>query len=301
MKKNLMSLEQAALVLRIGLGLVMVSGGLAKLSKLLSSSAQADMVASYMGSSGYINQFFHEYIFSSGLISPWFFLTSLSTVEFLAGILLIIGLAIRPVALLFGLMFWSFVIALPVVTTPGVDISVKTYTAPAILVMIRDIALSGMMFTLYNLGSGSMSLDEKIFGPSVIEQKASWDNLGLLLRFSLGVVFVVGGAFYGLSNIKSFASPWILLPIGLVLIAGNGAKYAGYAAILVIGWYMITHLSLDKSLIANLNGIKREIGLLAAAVVLSLLGGGNCFTVSGKLKDIQFVFKEAKTLKGSKA
>jgi uncharacterized membrane protein YphA (DoxX/SURF4 family) len=297
MKKYEMSYEQAALVLRVGLGLVMFSGGLAKLSKLLAPSAQEAMVNAYMAPSGYINQFFIDYLFSDAFLTPWVFLTSLSTFEFFGGVFLIIGFAVRPVSLIFGLAFWSFIIALPVVNTPGVEVAVKTHTAPALLVMIRDVALSGMMFTIYNLGPGPFSIDKKILGISAFNRKADWDSLGLLLRLSLGVVFVVGGAFYGLSNIKAFAPGWILLPIGLVLVEGKWAKYAGYASIVVLAWYMFTHLSLDKSLIANLNGIKREFALLAAGIVLCQLGGGDRFTLKEKYTDIKSVFIEAGTLK----
>lgn len=287
-----MSVGHAALVLRVGLGLVMFSGGLSKLSKLLAPSAQEAMVNAYLAPSGYINQFFVDYLFSGGTFTPWIFLTSLSTFEFLAGLGLIIGLAVRPISLIFGLMFWSFIIALPVVTTPGVAVSVKTHTAPALLVMIRDVALSGMMFTLYNLGPGSLSLDGRIFGHDAFKPKADWDSLGLLLRLSLGFVFVVGGFFYGLSNIKTFAPPWILLPIGFLLVEGKLAKYAAYASAIVIIWYMITHVSLDKSLIANMNGIKREFALFAAGIVLSQLGGGTLFTIKEKFLSIQSLFRE---------
>jgi uncharacterized membrane protein YphA (DoxX/SURF4 family) len=277
-----LSQENATFLIRIGLGLIMLSGGLAKLSKLLNPDAQAAMVGSYTGPSGYINPFFMDFLFQGGWLSPWFFLTSLSSFELLVGICLIIGFAVGPLSLLMGLLFWSFVVSLPVVTAAGVTVSVKTYTSPAMLIMIRDIALSGMLFTLYNLGSGPMSLDGKLFGCPALRKKVNWDNLGLLLRLSIGVVFLVGGVFYGMDHIKSFVTPWILIPIGLVLISGNGVKIAGYAAAIVIAWYMLTKLNLEKSLIGNMNGIKREFGLLAGAIVLSQFGGGNLFTVSGK-------------------
>ena len=55
------SSEQLALVagfLRIGLGLVFVIGGISKLSLLLNSTTHDGMVASYMGTTGYINTLF---------------------------------------------------------------------------------------------------------------------------------------------------------------------------------------------------------------------------------------------------
>ena len=203
-----LTLNQAVLLLRVGVGLTLFAGGLSKLSSLLSPAAQAGLVTKYLSPNGYINQFFYDYLFAdgimSGLMSPWFFLTSLSALEFLAGVLLIIGLAVRPVSLLFALLFWSFVIALPVVNAPGAPIVETTHTAPAILVMIRDIALSGVFFALHLLGAGSWSVDRRLFGEVATEHRINWDAAGLLLRISLGAVFVVGGAFYGLQNIKAF-------------------------------------------------------------------------------------------------
>jgi len=295
-----LSFDKSAFVLRIGLGLVFLAGGLAKLSKLLVPAKQAEMVDLYLSSGGYINQFFFDYLFHdgilSGLMSPWLFLTALSTLEFITGVALIIGLGVKFFSLLFAFLCWSFVISLPVVNAPGFEIVTKTHTAPAILVMVRDIALSGLLFTLYNLGPGAWSLDEKIFGPQVKAKEVNWDALGLLLRLSLALVFIIGGAFYGLENIKSFALPLILLPIGVVLLFGNGVRYAAVAALLVIGWYMLTTFAFDKGLVGNMNSVKREFALLASALILSVLGGGRSHTLLGMLEDIRRFFAQSPLL-----
>ncbi|MEM7127765.1 MAG: DoxX family protein [Chloroflexota bacterium] len=275
--------DQAALVLRIGLGLVFFSGGIAKLSRLLFPDTQADMVNLYLSPAGYINQFFYDYLFTDGILSnlmtPWFFLTSLSALELLVGFALIIGLGVRAFSLLFAFLCWSFVISLPVVNAPGFEIAAKTHTAPAILVMIRDIAISGALFVLYNLGPGSWSIDKRLFGVATQDEEANWDALGLLLRLSIGFVFLVGGAFYGMENIKSFAHPAILLAIGFILVIGNGARYAAFAGTAVILWYMFNTMSLEKDLIGNMNSIKREFALLGSTIVLGVLGGGNSHTL----------------------
>lgn len=293
--------DQSAFILRIGLGLVFLAGGLAKLSKLLVPATQGDMVNLYLSAGGYVNQFFFDYLFHdgilSGLMSPWLFLTALSTLELVAGIALLIGLGVKFFSLLFALLCWSFVISLPVVNAPGFEIVSKTHTAPAILVMIRDIALSGLLFVLYNLGPGAWSVDERLFGPQVKAQEVNWDALGLLLRISLGLVFVIGGAFYGLENIKSFAPAIILLPIGLVLLFGNGARYAAIAAVLVIGWYMLTTFNIDKGLVGNMNSVKREFALLASALVLAVLGGGHSHTLFAMFEDIRTSFAHSPLLR----
>jgi len=270
--------ERAALVLRIGLGMVFLVGGLSKLSKLLDPGAQMAMVNAYIGPSGYVNEFFAQYIFGQG-VSPWFFLTGLSSFEALSGLALILGLAVRPLTLIYGFLMWTFVMSLPVVTTPAIEVGVKTYTSPALLVMIRDIALSGLSFLLFNLGPGPLSLDGKLFSKPAL-RSISWDHLGVLLRLSLGAVMIVGGAFHGLDHIQSFTFPgWVLVALGLVLVSGIGSRYAGYLTIGVLGWYIATKLNIDNSILANLNSIKREIALVAAATVLGTLGGGNYFTL----------------------
>ncbi len=200
-----------ALVLRVGLGCVFVIGGWFKLSKLLSAEHQAAIVAKYMSPHGYINQFFAEYLFTGRFgdwLTPWTFLTALSTFELLAGLALVAGFLVRPLSLIFAFMMWSFIFALPVATAPGMAITVDTFTTPAMLVQSRDIALSGMMFVVFNLGSGAFSVDEKLFGPSPHTQTTDWNSLGLLLRLSIAVPFLVGGAFAGLPAINTFRDRW---------------------------------------------------------------------------------------------
>ncbi len=281
---DLRSLENLALILRIGLGAVFVIGGISKLDQLLDPAKEAAMVATYLGPHGYINAFFADYLFAGDLgpwFGPWGFLAALSTFELVSGLALIAGLLVRPLALVYGFLLWSFVIALPVATAPGAAAAVDTYTAPAVLVQIRDITLSGMMFVLFNLGSGRFSLDERLFGSESTAAKADWESLGLLLRLSIAATFVVAGAFAGLGGIQDFGlASVILVAIGVSLATGVGARLAALVLILAMVWFIARKIDLDRSLIANLNGFKRELAFIAGGLVLTLKGAGNRFTIA---------------------
>lgn len=199
--------------------------------------------------------------------------------EAISGVCLLLGLFVRPLSLVYAFLLWSFVIALPVVTTPTVDVSVKTYMAPALLVQVRDVALSGFMFVLFNLGAGRYSLDVRLFQRPTFQTKADWDNLGLLLRLSLALPLLVAGVFNSMPNIPTFASSaLILLPIAILLVSSVAMRYVGLAAAAVMLWYMAYKLNVDKSIIANLNGFKREFAFLAGSLVLALVGGGKLYS-----------------------
>jgi|OM-RGC.v1.029007504 hypothetical protein len=43
----------------------------------------------------------------------------LSVFELVSGLLLIVGLVVRPLSLAYAFLLWSFVVALPVMTAPG--------------------------------------------------------------------------------------------------------------------------------------------------------------------------------------
>jgi len=286
-----------ALLLRLGLGLVFTIGGWSKLSQLLHPDYAASIVALYTGPKGYINTFFLEYLFGPGSwLTQWSFLTALSTFELLSGIALLAGFLVRPLALLYGFLLWTFIFSLPVVLTPGVAVSETTYLAPALLVQIRDVTLSGLMFALFNLGPGAYSVDGRVFGPSVYRPLVSWPHLGLLVRLSLASMLLVGGFFAGMSNIKTFGMPgFLLIAAGLALLLdGRAARVAGGVLMAMMLVYMAGKLSFDKSLIGNLNAIKREFAFFAAGAVLVLRGGGVLYTVGELWNRISGSFADAR-------
>jgi uncharacterized membrane protein YphA (DoxX/SURF4 family) len=271
-----------ALALRVGLGLVFVIGGLAKLSRLLSPADAAGIVAQYTGPAGYINQLFLDWLFAGDLpsfINPWTFLTALSAFELVSGLMLVAGLLVRPLALFWAFLLWTFVIALPVVTTPGVEPGVTTYQSPALLVQARDVALSGVFFVLFGLGAGAWSLDHSRFGLPAAHG-VDWEIPGLVLRLSLGLVFLVGGLFHGFSKIPTFDMPAaVLVVVGLGLASGVAVRVVAAAAALALLVFFAGKLGDASSPLGYANGIKRELALLAAAGVLAVLGADRAYTV----------------------
>jgi uncharacterized membrane protein YphA (DoxX/SURF4 family) len=278
-------LDSIAMVLRIGLGMVFVIGGWNKLYQLLDPGLSDAIMASYLGSTGYINQFFTEYLFSGFLgtfLTPWGFLTTLSAFELVSGAMLIGGFFVRPLSLIWALLLWSFIVSLPVVTTPGVAPAEATYTSPALFVQIRDVALSGLFFLLYNIGSGKYSLDERLNtgrAVNIANTTSRWNELGLLLRVSLALPFIVAGFFHGLDHIQTFKLPALLsVVLGLTILIGFQTRIVASVIAISMFYFILQKLNFDKSLIANLNGIKREFAFVAASIILFHAGGGKYYT-----------------------
>ena len=277
-------LADHALVLRIGLGLVFVIGGWSKLGQLLDPMRRAALVDTYLGPLGYVNAFFADYLFEGPLgavLSPWGFLTALSGFELASGLALIAGFAVRPLALIYGFLLWTFVFALPVATVTGLPAELTAIRAPAILVQIRDIGLSGLMFALYNLGSGRLSVDAWLIGDEAArEPTLDPDWIALLARLSLAGPLLVGGFFAGLDHIQTYGLPsLVLVVLGAAMLAGLAPRWTALAALLALGSFVLQAIDPSRSLIANLNGFKREIAFLAAAAVLASAGRGGCYTL----------------------
>lgn len=267
------------------MGMVFVSGGWAKLAQLLDPARADSMVATYLGSAGYIDAFFQRFLFSDGSwLSPFLFLLTLSSFELVSGLMLIVGALVRPLALLYGFLLWTFMIALPVVTAPGAMIDTKTHLSPAFLVMIRDLGLSGLCFVLYRLGPGRWSVDGRWLGqtaqPDLASHREAGDAVGVLLRLSLAAPLIIGGLFHGMDHIQTWAAPaWILLPAGLLVLSGVAPRVAACAAFAVVAWFVWTRTDFAAPTIKNLNAYKREFAFLAAAVVYFVVGGGRDYTL----------------------
>lgn len=271
-----------ALFLRVGLGLVFITGGLWKLSRLLNPDRSSAILSMYTASDGYINQFFQDYLFTGWLgefIGPWGFLTMLSTFELLSGVALILGFMVKPLALIYTFLLWTFIIALPVHTVPGEVVASATFQAPAILVQIRDIALSGLMAVLFMLGAGRASIDEKIFGSIATVKHLNWDTLGLLTRLSMAAPLLIGGLFATTGAVPTYSTPgWILFIASILLISGIGVRTAGTLVVMIMLWRMGSGINFDASLLDIVNSFKREFAFLSAGIILAMLGGGYRFT-----------------------
>ncbi|MBM7067796.1 DoxX family protein [Actibacterium sp. 188UL27-1] len=277
---NRAQLDHVALALRLGLGGVFLTGGWWKLSRALDPDRAGDLVTRYMAPNGYINAFFQDYLFTDSLLTPWAFLTALSAFELLAGIALILGVFIRPLAIIFGVLMWSFVAALPVLTTPGAATDQSTYLTPALIVQIRDVGLSGICLVLALIGSGRHSLDERLMARGAPSEALPWPVLALVLRISIALPLLAGGAFYGLDHVKSWIGvPLLLLIIGAIFVAGHGVRIAAVATVAVLVVFAIGTMAPDKSFWDTLNSFKREFAFLAAALVLARFSGGSLLRV----------------------
>lgn len=290
---NSVRADMIALVLRCGLGSVFVVGGWWKLSRALSSEHADALVSRYMASDGYINSFFEHYLFSDplgGFLTPLSFLILLSAFELVSGLALLAGLFVRILSFFYAFLMWAFVVALPVVTAPGYSTDLVSHFSPALLVQIRDVGLSGMFLVLFHLGSGSGSLDRKLFHRGAAPEQVNWNGYGLLLRLSVALVFLVGGFFAGYGHIKTFVPmPLMLVGIGVLLASGHLTRVAGLAAFAVVAWYSVGKLNLDVSFWNNLNAIKRELAYLAATGLLVFFGGGRAFRPGDGLRTPGFM------------
>ena len=272
--------DKIALALRLGLGSVFVAGGWWKLSRAIDPLRSEAFVDRYMASNGYINSFFDQYLFADpgALLTPLAFLTILSAFEFAAGMALLAGAFVRAISLTFAFMLWTFVLALPVVTAPGFETGGPSYFSPALLVQIRDIGLSGMCFVLFGLGSGPWSVDQRILKRGAPPTELNWNTLGLVLRLSVAVVFIVGGLFAGYDHIKSFVGiPVLLVGVGVLFASGHFTRIVATAAFAIVAWYCVAQLGSGVAAWDYFNSVKREVAYLAAIGVLFFFRGGMAF------------------------
>lgn len=242
-------------VLRIALGTVFIIGGI----KLAFLGDTAALAASYLDpAKGWIAPVFADKITQLLGLNVGVFLRTQGWLEMLLGVLFILGIGTRPVALLMGLMFWSFAVANPVAGE---------------IRLSRDITLAALCMVIALAGAGAWSLDRRLWNkpytlPSYRHGVLCTIRLSLAYTLLASAVFADG----------VFANPLnTTLPILLVLLLGLVLLIGVYSpwVMALIGLWMVFILGeqiLAKGIYFGLDAAKRELGFLAAALFYTFLG-----------------------------
>ena len=241
-------------VLRVTLGFIFIMAG----KKIAFPADVAALTNSYTDpSSGWISPIFVEKITSLG-IDIGTFLQVQGLIEMTLGVLLIFGVATPIIAVIMGLMYWSFTAASPIAGD---------------LRLSRDLALMGLSFALAIAGSGAWSIDANL------RQKAasnvSKENVFLLIvRLSLAYTLLASALFAGgkLNNVLNTTLPLpIVFLMGVLLALGLFPRWVN---LVIVGWmlFLAGNSIAAKGLWWGLEGAKRELGFLSAAWAYLMLG-----------------------------
>lgn len=171
---------------------------------------------------------------------------------------MILGLGTRVVAVIMGLMLWSFAVANPVAGE---------------IRLSRDIALMGLCVAVALSGAGVWSLEERVWQhPSTFAQRR--DSVLLLIRLSLAYTLLASAVFVRepFANPLNTTLPVVLVGLmGMLLAVGVGPQWL-MALLFVWMLYVLPAQMLAKGIFVGLDAAKRELGFLVAALVYLLLG-----------------------------
>ena len=247
-------------MLRAALGFIFFIGGLKLAFPTLFGVAGHEALAQgYINpAKGWISPFFAEKITELLGMSIGSFLQIQGWIEMLMGLVMILGVFTPMVAVSMGLMFWSFTVANPVVGE---------------IRLSRDIALMGLCLAVALSGASTWSIDRRIRGQRFMfgERK---DLLLLIFRLSLAYTLIASALFAGgvFNNHLNTTLPVVfVLLVGVLLGAGILPRWV----MLLVAVWMLTLLPVNifaKGLFSGLDSIKREIGLLAAALFYFISG-----------------------------
>ena len=241
-------------ILRVVLGLIFIIGGF----KLAFHADPAALAASYTNpASGWISPVFVELINNTLRMEVSLFLQIQGWIEMLLGLALVFGIFTSVVAIIVGLLYWSFTIANPVAGQ---------------IRLSRDIALMGLCFALALAGSGALSLDRLIgHAPNRLGERKN--AILLLIRLSLAYTFLASAIFTGgaMSNHLNSTLPLpIVFLLGLLLAVGIFPKWIMGIAFLWMLYLMPVNL-FEKGFYMGLDSVKRELGFLAGSLVYMLV------------------------------
>ncbi len=242
-------------LLRVTLGVIFVIGGI-KLAFLGETEA---LVASYTNpAKGWISPVMADKITQTLGIDVGFFLRSQGLVEILLGLLMALGLGTRSVAVIMGLMFWSFAVANPVLGE---------------IRLSRDLTLMALCFAVALVGASRWSMDHQLWQrPFTLPQHH--DRVLLLIRLGVAYALLASAIFASepfVNHLNNTLPIIVVLLMGILLVAGVLPHWV--MGLLGVWMLYVVIMSMGaKGVYFGLDSAKRELGLLAAAVVYGLIG-----------------------------
>jgi len=247
--------EYLMTVLRVAVGAIFLIGGY----KLAFPPDPQALAASYVDpSTGWISPVFAEAITGQLGLEISTFLRIQGVIEIALGLLMIAGVFTPVVAVLVGLMFWSFAVANPVAGQ---------------IRLSRDVALMGFCFAIAVGGAGAASIDERMRGlGGKLAERRDW--VLLIVRLSTAYALLASALFSSgvfANHLNSTLPVGIVLLLGIALAAGLFPRWMMGMVFLWLLYVVATNLIGNVGL-PGVDSVKREIGLLAASLVYSLAG-----------------------------
>jgi uncharacterized membrane protein YphA (DoxX/SURF4 family) len=247
--------EYLMTVLRVAVGTIFLIGGY----KLAFPPDPQALAASYVDpATGWISPVFAEAITGQLGLQISTFLRIQGVIEIALGLLMIAGLFTPVVAVLMGLMFWSFTVANPVAGQ---------------IRLSRDIALMGFCFAIVVGGAGAASVDERMRGVrgKLAERR---DSVLVIVRLSTAYALIASALFSSgvfANHLNSTLPVEIVLLLGVAFAAGLFPRWTMGIVFLWLLYVVVINLG-GKGVFPGLDSIKREIGFLAASLVYLLAG-----------------------------
>ena len=248
-------LDHLLTILRVVLGVIFILGGI----KIAFPADPEVFAAGYVDpATGWIAPVFAERITETLGISVSLFLKIQGVIEIVVGGLMVIGLFAPFTPIVMGLMFWAFIIANPVVGPVRLN---------------RDMALMGFSFATALAGGGILSLDAKYRG---LQSKFSErrDIILIMIRLGLAYALVTSSLFFGgplNTSLNTTIPLFLVFVMGLLLAVGVIPRWVAAAVFI---WLLLPfgQSIAAKGVFWGLEGVKRELGLMAASFVYLMAG-----------------------------
>lgn len=242
-------------LVRVVLGLILITGGI----KIAFPPDPAQLAASYVDpAKGWISPFFADQITDRLGFDIATFLHYQGLMEIGIGLLLVAGILTLPVAVVTGILFWSFAVANPVAGE---------------IRLSRDLALMTAAFAVAIVGPGRYSLDLQL-RPVVGRWRGSRDAALFLLRIGMALALLTSALFAD----GVFANPLNTTLPRLVVLAlgvGLGVGLAPRVLMALVGVWLLALVPLtmaEKGFYLGLDAVKRELAFIAAALCYAVTG-----------------------------